>query len=120
MPLLNYKKQFAPLVESGEKRQTIRAWRKRPFVKGDRLYHYQGLRTRSCRKLLENTCAGESPIYINELEDVAVGGRGLLCAAEKAELARADGFRGQDPWAAMFEFFKSEHGLPFSGQLVQW
>ena len=39
MPILNYKKQFAPLVESG-----------------DRLYHYTGLRTKACRKLLESTC----------------------------------------------------------------
>ena len=28
MPALNFQKQFAPLVESGEKRQTIRAHRK--------------------------------------------------------------------------------------------
>ena len=28
MPLLGFQKQFAPLVESGEKRQTIRAYRK--------------------------------------------------------------------------------------------
>lgn len=35
MPLLDFKKQFAQLVESGEKRQTIRAPRKIPILKGD-------------------------------------------------------------------------------------
>ena len=51
MPALNFKKQFAEKVETGEKRQTVRAKRKRAFVVGDKLYLYTGMRTKYCRKL---------------------------------------------------------------------
>ena len=52
MPALNFKKEFADKVASGEKRQTIRALRKdgknpRP---GQKLYLYTGMRTKYCRK----------------------------------------------------------------------
>ena len=66
MPALNYQAQFAPKVESGEKLQTIRARRKRPFKRGDRLYHYTGMRTKSCRKLGESTCVIAMDIVIGK------------------------------------------------------
>ena len=56
MPLIGFKKEFADLVESGAKRQTIRAPRKRPIKVGDTLYLYTGLRTKQCRKLGEGRC----------------------------------------------------------------
>ena len=37
MPALNFKKEFADKVKNGEKRQTIRAMRKRRFQIGDNL-----------------------------------------------------------------------------------
>ena len=120
MPLLGYKKQFAPLVESGEKRQTIRAMRKRQIKSGDRLYHYYGLRTKACRKLLESDCASVDPIRIDDKGEVYVAGR-VLTDSEKALLAHADGFRRfRGLWEEMFEFFKTVHGLPFEGQLIRW
>lgn len=51
MPLLNFELRFAGLIESGEKRQTIRAQRKYPIKAGDKLYLYTGVRTKNCRKL---------------------------------------------------------------------
>lgn len=112
MPLLNYKKQFAPLVESGKKRQTIRAMRKRPFKVGDRLYHYTGLRTKQCRKLLESVCkeVNEITIYENWID---IPGKVVF----PVPFARADGFRC---WEDMLDFFKTVHGLPFRGQVVKW
>lgn len=44
MALLNFKKRFAPLVESGTKTHTIRAWRKHPIREGEMLHLYTGLR----------------------------------------------------------------------------
>lgn len=120
MPLLGYKKQFAPLVESGEKRQTIRAIRKRPFKVGDRLFHYEGLRTKSCRKILESRCAAADSILIHEKGDVYINGR-CLCENAKESFAYADGFRHPGfLWAQMLGFFKDVHGLPFRGQIVKW
>lgn len=120
MPLLGYKKQFAPLVESGEKRQTIRAMRKRPFRTGDRLYHYEGLRTKACRKLSESDCTAAQDIVIDEKGDVYIDGRCLYESA-KESFAYADGFRHPSSlWAQMLQFFKKHHGLPFRGQLVKW
>lgn len=40
MPLLNFEYRFADKIESGEKRQTIRAPRKYPIKAGDKLYLY--------------------------------------------------------------------------------
>jgi len=50
MPTINFTK-FK--VESGEKRQTIRAVRKRPIKVGDKLHLYSGLRTKKARNLLK-------------------------------------------------------------------
>src|ERR1051326_4822817 len=66
MPALNFKKQFVPAIRAGisksknfklqPKRQTIRAIRKRPIVKGDTLYLYTGMRTRNCALIGEAVC----------------------------------------------------------------
>jgi len=120
MPLLGFKKQFAPLVESRKKRQTIRAKRrdgKNPRV-DDRLYLYTGLRTKSCRKLGEETCVSVQEITIDYL---GINVSGLwLTASERDALAQADGFTSfQD----MKKFFEKEHGglkEGFSGLLIKW
>lgn len=53
MPAYNFQKQFAPLVESGQKRQTIRAIGKRRHARpGESLQLYTGQRTKACRKLI--------------------------------------------------------------------
>lgn len=52
MPAYNFRKQFAPLVESGQKRQTIRTIGKRRHARaGEPLQLYTGQRTKACRKL---------------------------------------------------------------------
>ena len=79
-------------MESGEKRQTIRRKRKdgRDPKPGQILYHYTGMRTKSCRKLREDVCTKCLPILIGEIS-VVVGGK-LLTLNEKIALAKADGF----------------------------
>lgn len=129
MPLLNYKKEFAPLVKSGEKPHTIRAFRKRPFKTGDRLYHYVGLRTKSCRKLLESNCISADTIFIDIDGTVRIyptdGGSIKILDDLKqiSALARADGFRGKNVleiFTRFVSFFDKTHGLPFIGQLIKW
>jgi len=121
MPLFNFQKQFAKVVESGEKRQTIRAKRKnRPKV-GQTAYLYTGVRTKACRKL------GEYPI--ENVQSIMIGGKGICfsfdelgeyCESDPAMLdsiACEDGFEN---WNAMCDWFDKTYGLPFEGDLIKW
>jgi len=115
MPALNYKAEFAPKVEDGTKRSTIRPRRKNPIKKGDTLYHYTGMRTKKCRKLLENKCTSVSRIEIfNSI--VAVNCCRLHHAAVY-RLARKEGFKCVKDFR---DFFRNQYGLPFVGAWIQW
>lgn len=119
MPALNFKKQFAEAVENGDKRQTIRATRVHPIKPGDRLYLYTGMRTKACRGLADALCVTADPICITE-KYIAIdrrGGRQILTRTEAEKLAIADGFETAD---AFIDFFRTQHGLPFYGQLITW
>ena len=121
MPAFNFQKQFAPDVDSGKKRQTIRAKRKnRPQV-GQTAYLYTGMRTAACRKLREGT--------IWMVQNIMIGHKGCLINYDKDDefpineqyeldmFARADGF---ESWEAMRDWFNKTHGLPFKGDLIKW
>lgn len=118
MPILNFKKQFAPAVESWEKRQTIRAKRKdgRDPKTGQTLYLYTGLRTKVCRKLGEAICKEVVPTTIeNDLYTIL--GTESLDTPDELALAKADGF---DNLSNFYDFFDRTHGLPFHGLLIRW
>ena len=123
MPTLSFKKQFAEAVASGEKRQTIRAPRKRPFKKGDRLYLYTGMRTKACRKLGEAVASTVQDISIGTHDGepaVAVGvdhGFFVLKGEDLKRFAKRDGF---DSTEEFLEFFRINHGPKFLGQLIMW
>lgn len=121
--LLNFQKQFARPVWSGEKRQTIRAKGKRLQAPkpGDRAYCYTGLRTRSTVKL------GDWPISrvdwlrmtveADRLSNVIVDSV-LLFGHERDALARDDGF---EDFKAMEAWFVRNHPPGnFSGWVIQW
>lgn len=115
MPAINFKKQFAELIESGEKRQTIRPLRKRPIKPGETLFLYTGLRTKQSRKLKEVVCKNVSPVIIGpgwiELNER------MLDMKETYEVARRDGFI---KLLSFFNFFRKQYGSPFYGVLIQW
>lgn len=117
MPLLGFKKQFAPLVETGRKRQTIRAKRRdgRNPHAGETLFLYTGLRTKSCRKLRIETCKSSQEICIKS-HGINVAGEWLR-HADVEVLARNDGF---DSFEQLLAFFEKEHGLPFWGLIIKW
>ena len=124
MPAYNFQKRFAPLVESGQKRQTIRKTTKRA-TRGATAYLYTGQRTAHCRKLGEGTITDVLPIEIGrhacrEPYAVITGYDGKLAhlAHEHLDaLARADGFANGEEMA---EWFASQYKLPFTGYLHQW
>lgn len=136
MPALNFKKQFAEAVRSGDKHQTIRRKRKRPFVVGDTVQLYTGQRTKSCEKLGEGYVDFVCNIYIGEDERIKVTEHyhnlfkrphyldpGLckwyytyLRPDQIKDLAIADGFKSTEEF---MQFFR-DSGLPFEGQLIVW
>lgn len=117
MPVLNFKKRFAPRVESGKKRQTIRERRKdgRNPRPGDKLYLYVGQRTKGCRKLGEGRVASVEEITIYET-GIVVSGTWLL-EREEVKLAHDDGFENLNDF---YQFFIDEYELPFWGLLIKW
>lgn len=126
MPALNYT-VFIDKVESGEKRQTIRATRKHPIKVGQRLHHFTGMRSAKCCRLRAghtDFCTRAEPIVMSITKRgtfaVRVGKRRMDWLQIYA-IARADGFEGVD---TMRSFFVRTHGLAagkkFHGQLIQW
>jgi len=124
MALLNFHRTFAPLVESGEKRQTIRAQRKRPIEIGENLYLYTGCRTKKARRLRDpQVCLLAVPIFMGW--QVREGARRFECRvngcklslAELHELARADGFSVLQDF---MDWFLPKGTTVFIGQLIQW
>ena len=116
MPALNFQKQFADKVRSGEKHQTIRAYRKRPFVEGDKLYLFTCLRNKNCERLGEATALEVSHVFMQE-DGLFILGSQPLSSVEVDKMARDDGFRSH---ADMLSYIKKTYGLPFQGQLIRW
>lgn len=115
------------------KRQTIRAMRRYPIKKGDRLYHYYALRTKNCRKLGETICKDVQEIQITAKEftiskkyagkiitvpSIEILTEGITLSTDEANvLARQDGF---SDIITMANFWLDTHSLPFKGQLIKW
>ena len=121
MPAYNFKKQFADMVESGEKLQTVRKPRKRPTVPGDTLQLYTGMRTKKCKLLAIGKCRAVVNIKIHEEAN-----RYYLYDSDTpnykggwpaGRFIKGEGFSS---WDEMIEFFRSHYGLPFRGEIIYW
>ena len=120
MAAYNFQKQFAPLVESGKKRQTIRAVGKRRHAKpGEPIQLYTGMRTKVCRKLItpDPVCVEVSPLCIHLGHPRATVYGQIIEGKALDNLAKADGFNTAEE---MREWFSTVHGLPFNGLLIKW
>jgi len=118
MPTLNFQKRFAPLVESGQKRQTIRARRvdMRDPKPGQTLYLYVGQRTKGCRKLGESVCKSVHSTFIDRNMMILDGRQVSYCAA--SGIATANGFECVEDLVEFLE--QQHHELPFEGILICW
>ena len=118
MPAYNFQERFAPDIESGKKRQTIRPERKRPTKPGDTLYLYTGMRTKRCRKLREATCLSVQPIKIEDTFFIRLNGK-VLGVPEMSDLARADGFASLSEF---YDFCEEHYGIPYDVELelIRW
>lgn len=123
MALLNFHSSLAPLVESRQKRQTIRAQRKRPVEIGEMLHLYTGCRTKAARRLIEpQVCLLAVPIRMRwkygryRSFECVINGR-KLTVSEIQNLALKDGF----PNTAAFKgFFLPDGVSEFIGQFITW
>jgi len=118
--LFNFKQRFAHKVESGEKRQTIRATRADGRVprKGDIAKLFTGLRTRNTRLLMAAQVIGCEPVRIDFAGGTLVLGATVLIGARLNQFAKDDGFAGA---AEMFDWFRETHGPDdFEGFCVRW
>ena len=119
-----FQERFAPLVESGQKRQTVRRLGKphhRPPRAGEELSlrTWSGKPYRSKQRILRSpvTCAAVHPIFIGICHgafDVRIDHESV---PDLDAFARADGFTCA---LEMREWFESTHGLPFGGRLITW
>ena len=118
MVAYNFQAQFADAVATGQKRQTIRAPRKdnRHAKPGDKLQLYTGMRSKSCRKLIDPdpTCFHVEELTIDRAGiHYTDGGESMTPEI----VARRDGFNN---FADMADWFEATHGLPFCGFLIRW
>lgn len=108
MVAFNFQAQFAPLVESGVKRQTIRQTaRAKP---GDLLQLYTGQRTKACRKLVDPDPVCTLVDYVSIRPEYLTLGNAKKHAGDADAFAARDGFEGYDD---MVEWFRETYGSPF-------
>jgi len=125
MKYITFKPEFAGLVERGEKLQTIRPTRARPFIVGEdvSLRQWSGkayrskqitLRTGKIKNVRQVVISrhpsnGQPRFWLQNV--------GFLNSVEINVMARLDGFCCIH---AFMNFFETVHELPFRGQLIQW
>ncbi|WP_425072561.1 hypothetical protein [Sagittula sp. S175] len=128
MPALNFQERFAPDVESGIKRQSMRKPRAdgKPHCKvGDTLKLYTGMRTQQCRLLGEARVTRIATVKIDQTGMKLDGERLFACLHSRDQLdptdnefAEADGF---ESFADMRDWIEETHGpLPFEGVVIYW
>lgn len=112
-----FKPQFAALVVSGAKRQTIRPTPKRMPKVGDveSWREWSGLPYRSKqRELAQVRLTSVEEIIITSSEVVVNGW--ILPSVSVKKLALKDGFLGKTDFIGWFNY---THGLPFTGIIIE-
>ena len=110
-----FKPEFAELVRTGKKLQTIRPRPKRMPKVGDvvSLRRWADKPYRSKQEVL-----GLGEITGVSMVDITENGIVVNSYAEPSDdIARADGFGN---FFEMLEWFEREHGLPFAGIMITW
>lgn len=121
-----FKPQFAPLVESGQKRQTVRPTPKRiPRIGDDMsLREWSGKPYRSPQRELRKAKLTDIRRIIIHDDGIHFENAQRMKFRESGiedrilnDFAKADGF---ECWQAMRDWFAQQHGLPFTGVLYKW
>lgn len=128
MPAISFMRRFAPLVESGQKKQTIRKLSKRKIKPGDTLQLYCCQRSSKGYKIGEAVCIQVTHFYMTEFEGdyFALLDGAEMRGSELDQLAKDDGFKDRNEF---FKFFKERFDVikcsggrwtEFNGELIVW
>lgn len=116
MTAFNFQARFAPLVESGAKRQTIRTSRR--CKPGALVQLYTGMRTKACRKLVIPDPVCDLVDYIGLHPNHITFGNRDHHPADPDDVARADGFRDYDD---MLAWCRATYSNPYiTGFVHRW
>ena len=125
MPTLNHT-AFPEKVIDGTKRRSIRAKRKRGEFKVNKpIYHFSGLRTKACKRILDSVCEAVRDIKIffipeTNCHSVIVDGL-VLDDLEINALATSDGFESVQAFFDYFTLGKCKRlRKEFHGNIVDW
>jgi hypothetical protein len=124
MRVIMFQHRFADLVESRQKRQTIRALGKphhpAPFAGQElslRKWADKPYRSPQVRLGPNETCVSVHPVFIGIIRDRFEVRVDHEPVEDLDTFAKADGFTD----AADFQqWFRNTHGLPFVGRLIKW
>lgn len=119
-----FQPRFAPMVEDGTKRQTVRRVPKRVPEPGDliSLREWTGKPYRSKQRVLKEA-------VVERVERITITSDGIVRRSPGSHLfvisnemkldqfAREDGF---GCWRSMKRWFVDQHGLPFEGIVIYW
>jgi hypothetical protein len=120
--ILNYRADFAPMIQAGVKPHTIRPRRNdgRDPLPGDLLQHYAKWGTKDAYLLREEFCTFTAEVTIQRsvgnVHHVLIGGQ-LISQHDVEVMATVEGFRNG---ADFVQFFNETYGLPFTGLLIGW
>lgn len=115
MTAFNFKPEFVPLIESGQKRSTIRSTRR--CSPGDIMQLYTGQRTKQCRKIMDALCIGVAEIEINDSDIWRLPKPADGKVFVNPRLSHQEGFLNE---CEMLDFFRRQYGLPYRGWLHVW
>lgn len=124
MVAYSFQKQFAPKIIDRSKTHTIRGPRKRHAKPGENLQLYTGMRTKHCRKIIDDpVCTFVSPIRItfasSRIIDIWFGPAGGdqhdILLDHYDEFAKMDGFNCA---ASMAAFWDIENLVPVQGTVA--
>ena len=119
MVAINFREQFADLVRSGKKRQTIRRSRRNgQLTQGCVLQLYTGLRTKAAEKLVDPdpVCLKVTAVSINH-KRISINAHAMPTDSPEARaFAKEDGFNNVEDMLAFF----LKDGDNFQGFLIEW
>lgn len=125
MPAYNFKREFIPKILQRTKFTTIRKVRRYATHPGDNLMLYEGMRTKSCYKVVDTLCTDIQPlvlfpfvrsIYFQRRKQ---GGEfGTLDQSAIDKLVGEDGFEDSETFFQFFHLYKQERLNDF--ELIRW
>jgi hypothetical protein len=117
--ILNFKKEFKPLILDRVKKTTIRQGNR--WKEGGKIHFYTGSRTKDAEQFAAGTVLQVVPVLIWPNARLISFWKGdgfyLMTPLMLSGLVKIEGFDSKE---AFFEFFRNNYGAEMRGQLIVW